>query len=197
MVVERTMDALRNVGDAERRTSLEYVVENEMDNVWENQACCEFNVVVRLHYITLSEYEPKLHAYPLSFSFWFLSPYYVSLLFFFFFFLNFVLCLLSFHLFLLCISLISDAHFIGVFLENGHELRDTRRSRAPQVVRRAELSYLLRRLSKIAKLTISFVLVCSSVRQSAWNNSASTRRIFMKFGISVFFETMSTKFPFH
>ena len=32
MVIERTMDALRNVGDAERRTGLECVVENEMDN---------------------------------------------------------------------------------------------------------------------------------------------------------------------
>jgi len=31
MVVERMMDTLRNVGDAERRTDLEYV-ENEMNN---------------------------------------------------------------------------------------------------------------------------------------------------------------------
>jgi hypothetical protein len=37
-------------------------------------------------------------------------------------------------------------------------LRDARRARAPQVVRRADLSYLLRRVTKIAKLTISFVL---------------------------------------
>jgi hypothetical protein len=32
MVVERTMDTLRNVGDAEGRTGLDYIVENEMDN---------------------------------------------------------------------------------------------------------------------------------------------------------------------
>lgn len=32
IVVERTMDALRNMGDAKGRTGLGYVVENEMDN---------------------------------------------------------------------------------------------------------------------------------------------------------------------
>jgi hypothetical protein len=61
------------------------------------------------------------------------------------------------------ISLISDAYIISVFLESVHELRDNRRAKAPQVVRCADLSYLLRRLSKIAELTISFVL---SVRLS-------------------------------
>jgi len=38
---------------------------------------------------------------------------------------------------------------------------------------------------------------CLSVRPSAWNNSAPTRRIFMKFNIWVFFENLSRKFQFH
>jgi hypothetical protein len=32
---------------------------------------------------------------------------------------------------------------------------------------------------------------------SAWNNSAPTGRIFMKFGIGVFFGSLSRKFKFH
>jgi hypothetical protein len=36
-----------------------------------------------------------------------------------------------------------------------------------------------------------------SVRPSAWNNSAPTGRIFMKFDISLFFENISKKFQFH
>jgi hypothetical protein len=35
------------------------------------------------------------------------------------------------------------------------------------------------------------------VRMSAWNNSAPTRRIFVKFDILVFFENLSRKFKFH
>ena len=38
---------------------------------------------------------------------------------------------------------------------------------------------------------------CPAVRLSAWNNSAPTGRIFMKFDIWVFFETLSRKFKFH
>ena len=34
-------------------------------------------------------------------------------------------------------------------------------------------------------------------RPSAWNNSAHTRQIFMKFHIWVFFENLSRKFKFH
>jgi hypothetical protein len=37
-----------------------------------------------------------------------------------------------------------------------------------------------------------FMFVCPS----AWNNSASTERIFIKFGIWVFFENLSEKFKF-
>jgi len=39
--------------------------------------------------------------------------------------------------------------------------------------------------------------VCPSVCLSAWNNSAPTERIFMKFDIGVFFENMSGKFKLH
>jgi hypothetical protein len=39
----------------------------------------------------------------------------------------------------------------------------------------------------IVKITITFVM---SVRLSMWNTSTPTRRIFMKFGIWVFFETL-------
>jgi len=38
---------------------------------------------------------------------------------------------------------------------------------------------------------------CPSVPLSAWNNSAPTGRIFMKFGIWVFFEHLSRKFQLH
>jgi hypothetical protein len=36
-----------------------------------------------------------------------------------------------------------------------------------------------------------------SVRPSTWNNSARTGRIFIKFDIQLFFETLSRKFKFH
>ena len=39
--------------------------------------------------------------------------------------------------------------------------------------------------------------VCPSDRSFAWNNSAPTGRIFMKFGIREFFENLSTQFKFH
>jgi hypothetical protein len=38
---------------------------------------------------------------------------------------------------------------------------------------------------------------CLSVRPSAWNNSAPTGRIFMKFNIRGFFENLSRKLKFH
>ena len=47
---------------------------------------------------------------------------------------------------------------------------------------------------KIAKASTSFIM---SVRVSAWNNSASTGRIFIKFYIWWFFENLSRKFEFH
>ena len=49
---------------------------------------------------------------------------------------------------------------------------------------------MLRFLCTFAKITISdchFRHVCPSVRPSAWNNSAPTGRIFMKFDMSIFF----------
>ena len=46
---------------------------------------------------------------------------------------------------------------------------------------------------KLRKANISFVM---SVRPSARNNSAATWRIFMKFDIWVYFETVSLKFKF-
>ena len=47
---------------------------------------------------------------------------------------------------------------------------------------------------KLREATISFVI---SVRPSAWNNSAPTGRIFMKFDLCWFLETLSRKFNFH
>jgi len=44
--------------------------------------------------------------------------------------------------------------------------------------------HLLGAFAKARKVTISFVM---SIRPSAWENSAVTGRIFMKFGIWVFF----------
>ena len=58
------------------------------------------------------------------------------------------------------------------------------------------LHFILRRVRKIAKATIRFVM-CLSVRQSARNNSAPTQRIFMKFHIWVFFENLSRRLKFH
>jgi len=48
-------------------------------------------------------------------------------------------------------------------------------------------------LVKLRKATVSFVM---SVRPSARNNSALTGRIFMKFDIGVFFESLQRKFRF-
>ena len=60
------------------------------------------------------------------------------------------------------------------------------------------LLFFLFALAKLRKATIRFVVsVCPSVRPSAWNNSAPTGRIFMKFDIWIFFENLSKKFNFH
>ena len=112
------MDALRNVGDAERRTGLEYVVENEMDNGGENQVCCEFNVVFRLHYPDTNQnymrtHPPTVFCFLFSFTLFCLSAFCLSF------------CLQFCPLFLLpfvysysvFISLISDAHIISVLLK--------------------------------------------------------------------------------
>jgi hypothetical protein len=57
---------------------------------------------------------------------------------------------------------------------------------------------LLVAFAKLWKTTITFFMsVCLSVRPSGWNNSAPTARIFMKFDISILFESMSIKFGFH
>jgi len=53
------------------------------------------------------------------------------------------------------------------------------------------LCYILDPFAKFRKITISFVM---SVRLSAWNNSASTGRIFIKFEIRLFFEKVSRSF---
>jgi hypothetical protein len=50
--------------------------------------------------------------------------------------------------------------------------------------------------AKLRKAAISFVMSVS-VCPSAWNNSAPTGRIFMKFEISRFFENLSRKLKFH
>jgi len=59
-------------------------------------------------------------------------------------------------------------------------------------------SYLF--LSSFAKLqaAVSIVMsVCLSVRPSAWNSSATTGRILIKFDIWVLYENLSRKFKFH
>ena len=47
--------------------------------------------------------------------------------------------------------------------------------------------------AKLRKATVNFV---TSVRPSAWNNLDPTRRIFVKFDVSGFFENQSGKFKF-
>ena len=50
----------------------------------------------------------------------------------------------------------------------------------------------------LRRLNISFVLcVCSPIRPSAWNSSAPTRQIVIKFDIWVFFENLLGKFKIH
>ena len=56
------------------------------------------------------------------------------------------------------------------------------------------LHSLLGAFAKLQKATIIFVM---SVRLSAWNNSAPTGRIFMKFDTSVVFENVSRKLKFY
>jgi len=52
-------------------------------------------------------------------------------------------------------------------------------------------------IAKLRNATVKiFTPVCPSVRQPAWNNSAPTGRIFMKFYISVFLENLLRKFKF-
>jgi hypothetical protein len=51
-------------------------------------------------------------------------------------------------------------------------------------------SSFLGELAKLRKATIGFVM---SVRPSAWNNSAPTRRIFTKFDIRIFFRKLVQK----
>ena len=53
---------------------------------------------------------------------------------------------------------------------------------------------ILRVFATLGRGTISFVI---SVRPSAWNYSAPTGRIFVKFGIWVFCENLFRKFKFH
>jgi len=53
--------------------------------------------------------------------------------------------------------------------------------------------YIIRRVREIANSDYWL----RHVRLSAWNNSAFTGRIFMKFGIWVLFKSMSRKFRFY
>jgi hypothetical protein len=52
-------------------------------------------------------------------------------------------------------------------------------------------------IAKLPNATVKFFTpVCLSVRPLAWNNSAPTERIFMKFDFSVFLENLLRKFKF-
>jgi hypothetical protein len=70
-------------------------------------------------------------------------------------------------------------------------------------IRMLSFNSLLGEFAEMRKGTINLVIsvlcmsVCPSVRQSAWNNSAPTARIFIKFNITVFFENLSRKFKFY
>jgi len=55
---------------------------------------------------------------------------------------------------------------------------------------------ILGSFAKLRKATVSFVTSLSLSGPSAWNNSATTGRIFMKFDILVFFENLSSKFKY-
>ena len=58
-------------------------------------------------------------------------------------------------------------------------------------------SAFLAAIAKLRKGTVSIVMpVWLSIRPSAWNNSAPTWQIFMKFAIWVFFEYLTRKFEF-
>jgi len=64
--------------------------------------------------------------------------------------------------------------------------------------RRRSMQEFLGAFAKLRKATIIFVMsVCPSVRLSAWNNSAPTGRIFIKFYIWVFLEKLLRKSKFH
>jgi hypothetical protein len=54
---------------------------------------------------------------------------------------------------------------------------------------------LLGAFAKLRKLLLASS--CLHVRPSAWDNSALTGRIFMRFDVYVFLETLSKKFKFH
>jgi len=59
------------------------------------------------------------------------------------------------------------------------------------------LNEFLGAFAKLLKVTTSFVVsLLLSVRLYAWNNSASTGQIFVKFDICVFFENLSRKLKF-
>ena len=60
-----------------------------------------------------------------------------------------------------------------------------------------ELPCVYRPVRKIAKSHYELPDVCLSIRSSAWNNSVSTGRIFIKFDICKFFKNVSRKFQFH
>jgi hypothetical protein len=49
------------------------------------------------------------------------------------------------------------------------------------------VDHILVAFANLRQVTTNLVM---SVRPSAWNNSDPTKRIFMKFDISVFFETL-------
>ena len=57
---------------------------------------------------------------------------------------------------------------------------------------------VVRCVREIAKATVSFVMpVCPSAHPSIWNNSSPTKRIFVNFDISIFFESLSGKFKYN
>jgi len=68
-----------------------------------------------------------------------------------------------------------------------------------ELYRDKEAKYLplFRRFHKLAKRDYYLTNICPSVHLSAWNNSAHTGRVFMKFDIIVVFENRLRKFKSH
>jgi hypothetical protein len=57
-------------------------------------------------------------------------------------------------------------------------------------------SHFLGEFAKLEKRVFALSCLCSSVRPSAWNNSAPVGRIFIYFDIRGLFENLSRKFTF-
>jgi hypothetical protein len=72
-------------------------------------------------------------------------------------------------------------------------------SQYKHMISEMRLGVVFRRVLKIVKTTISFVMLPlrPSVCEPAWTKSAPIEQIFMKYGILIFFENLSRKLKFN